>query len=130
MTEEEKDCEGLMYLRWSQFDSPDSKGSGKKFMDRETVLLLDRVVHKTKMVLDIRTGYTTPKYASIMGLTTSDPHRIGKAVRIRILNPKKRMRLAKALIEEGVTRIALGREVLYYDTDMQQRQKEWLALWD
>ena len=129
MTEEEKDCEGLTYLRWSQFDSPDSPGSGKRFMDRETVLLLDRVVHKTKMVLDIRAAYATPKYAELLGVTTKDPHRIGKAVRIRILSPKKRMRLVRALILEGVTRIALARDIVYYDTDYQQPNQEWLALW-
>lgn len=130
MTEEEKDCEGLTYLRWSQFDSPDTPGSGKRFMDRETVFILDRVVHKTKMVLNITVGYTSKTYSDLKGLVTHSPHRIGKAVQIRILSPKKRMRLCKALIEEGVVRIAVGREVVYYDTDTQQRDKEWLAIWD
>lgn len=127
MTDEEKDTEGLTYLRWSQFDSPDKEGTGKKFMDRETVYLLDRVVHRTKMVLDIELGYTTPQYANLKGLVSMSPHRIGKAVRIRILSAKKRGRLVKALHNEGVERVAVGRKVVYFDTDDQQG--EWLAIW-
>ena len=115
--EEKQNCEGLTYLTWDKFDSPDSPGSGYRFMEREPVLLLDRVVHKTKMVLDIELAYTSKTYADRIGLTSFDSHRIGMAVRIRILSPKKRMRLVKALIEEGVTRILLSYETVYYDTD-------------
>jgi hypothetical protein len=111
------DCEGLTYLRWSMFDSPDSLGSGKKFMEREPVLILDRVVAKTRMILNITLGYATPSYADKMRLISTDSHRVGKAVRIRVVGHKKRMKLVKALIEEGVTRIAIDREQVYYDTD-------------
>ena len=125
--DEEKDIEGLVYLRWSMFDSPDSPGSGYRFMERDTVLLLDRVVHRTRMNLNIELGYTSKRYADILGLTTDNSHRIGKAVRIRILHPKKRMRLVKALILEGVERIGLKLDAVYFDTDNQK--KEALYLW-
>lgn len=127
MTEEEKDCEGLVYLRWSQFDDPTKPGSGKKFMERDTVQILDRVVHKTKMVLNIELAYVTPQTAEIKGLISTDSHRIGKAVRIRLMCPKKRMRLVSALIGEGVRRIAVGMKTVYYDTDDQK--KESLYIW-
>ena len=123
----EKDCEGLLYLIWSQFDSPDQPGSGYRFMEREPVQLLDRVVHKTKMVLNIQLGYVSPKYARMKGMTTFDSHRVGKAVRIRIKCKKKRMRLVSALILEGVRRIAIDRELIYFDTD-DQKQDE-MPLW-
>ena len=122
-----KDCEGLLYLTWSQFDSPDSPGSGYRFMEREPVKILDTVIHRTKMVLNVTLGYVTPKTAKIMGLTTHDSHRIGKAIRVRVLNPKKRMKLVAALILLGVRRIALDRDIVYFDTDDQK--PEWLSLW-
>lgn len=127
MTSEERNCEGLTYLTWDMFDSPDEPGSGWKFMERDCVQLLDRVVFKTKMTLNIQLGYVSPKYARMKGMTTHDSHRIGKAIRIRCLNPKKRMRLVKALILEGVVRIALDRDLVYFDTDNQK--PEWLSLW-
>lgn len=115
--DELSDCEGLLFLRWSLFDSPDSKGSGKKFMEREPVLILDEVIRKTRMNLKIEMGYVTKTYGDYCRLVSIDSHRVGKAIRIRIVGHRKRMKLVKALIEEGVVRIAIGREVVYFDTD-------------
>ena len=42
--QDDLDIEGLDYLQWSLFDSPDEKGSGYKFMEREPVYILDRIV--------------------------------------------------------------------------------------
>ena len=118
MTQEEiQNCEGLTYLTWDMFDSPDTKGSGYRFMEREPVMILDRVVHKTKMKPNIELAYVSKTYADRIGLLSFDSHRVGLAVRIRIVSAKKRMKLVKALIEEGVTRIALSYETVYYDTD-------------
>lgn len=125
--EEERNCEGLLYLTWDMFDSPDQPGSGYKYMERECVMILDRVVHKTKMILNVELGYVSPTKAKMMGLTTHDSHRIGKAIRVRVLNPKKRMKLVSMLILLGVRRIALGWETVYFDTDSQK--PEWLSLW-
>ena len=125
--EEERNCEGLLYLTWDMFDSPDQPGSGWKYMEREPVMILDKVVHKTKMILNVELGYVSPTKAKMMGLTTHDSHRIGKAIRVRVLNPKKRMKLVSMLILLGVRRIALGWETVYFDTDSQK--PEWLSLW-
>lgn len=125
-----RDEEGLTYLKWSMFDCPYEKGSGYKFMDRRTVQLLDRVVHSTKMVLDnaIELAYTSPEKADMLGLVSFSAHRIGKAVRFRITHPKKRMRLISGLCNEGVKRICVSREVVYFDTD--DLQPEVFHLWD
>ena len=122
----DKNCEGLEYLTWDMFDSPDKPGTGYKFMEREPVLILDNLVHKTKMILDIELAYVTPTTAKFMSLPTNDSHRIGKAVRLRVLNPKKRMRVVSGLIELGVRRINLDSETVYFDTDDQK--PEWLGL--
>lgn len=118
MTKEEQiDREGLSVLRWSMFDSPDLPGSGYRFMEREPVVALDRAARRYKFVPNIILGYTTPRVADSMLLVSDNPHRIGKAVRIRCVGPKKRIKLIRSLMEQGVQRFAVDRETVYFDTD-------------
>ena len=118
MTKEElQNCEGLTYLTWDMFDSPDSEGSGFRFMEREPVLILDAVVNKTKATMNVELGYVSKPYADKLGLVSKDSHRVGKAIRIRCVGHKKRMTIIKGLIEFGVERIAVNRETVYFDTD-------------
>ena len=115
--EELQNCEGLTYLTWDMFDSPDSKGSGFRFMEREPVLILDAIVRKTQAVMNVELGYVSKPVADKMGLVSTDSHRVGKAVRLRCVGHKKRMVIIKALVEFGVERIAVNRETVYFDTD-------------
>lgn len=118
MTKEEKlDTDGLKILRWSMFDSPGVKGSGYRFMEREPVIALDRAAHRHGFVPNIVLGYTSKRLADNMMLTSNDSHRIGKAVRIRCVGHKKRIKLVRSLIEQGVCRFALAKEFVYFDTD-------------
>jgi hypothetical protein len=114
---EKKNVEGLNYLTWDMFDSPGEPGSGYNFMEREPVLILDQVVHKTKRLLNVELGYVSKIYADKIPLPTKDSHRVGKAIRLRIVSPKKRMDVIKELILFGVERIAVNRETVYFDTD-------------
>lgn len=115
--EEELDTEGLRVLRWSMFDSPDDKGSGYRFMEREPVIALDRAAHYHRYVPNILLGYTTPRVADQLRLVSDNPHRIGKAVRIRCVGAKKRLKLIRSLMEQGVQRFAVDKELVYFDTD-------------
>ena len=125
----DKNCEGLEYLTWDQFDSPDKPGTGYKFMEREPVLILDKLVHRTKMILDIELAYVTPNTARFLSLPSNDSHRIGKAVRLRVLNPKKRMKVIRHLIIFGVKRINVDEETVYFDTDDQKPDWFGLGIW-
>lgn len=115
--EERRNREGLNYLTWDLFDSPGEPNSGYHFMEREPVLILDQIVHKTKRLLNIELGYVSKTYADKNLFPTKDSHRVGKAVRIRVVGPRKRMALIKELILFGVERIAVNRETVYFDTD-------------
>ena len=115
--EEELDREGLRVLRWSMFDSPDKEGSGYMFMEREPVVALDRAAHRYEFKPNVILGYTSKTVADRMGLVSTDSHRIGKAVRIRCVGAKKRLKLIRSLMEQGVQRFAVNREVVYFDTD-------------
>ncbi len=125
--QDDLDIEGLDYLQWSLFDSPDEKGSGYKFMERQPVYILDKIVKKTRRNFNIILGYVTPSYGNKYGLSSKDSHRVGRAVRIKILNPQKRMDLVRLLIIEGVTRIAVAKDMVYYDTD--DLKERGLYLW-
>ena len=115
--EEELDREGLKVLRWSMFDSPDVKGSGYMFMEREPVVALDRAAHYHRYIPNVLLGYTSKTVADNMGLVSSDSHRIGRAIRIRCVGPKKRLKLIRSLMEQGVQRFAIDRDQVYFDTD-------------
>lgn len=115
--EEELDTEGLRVLRWSMFDSPDSEGSGYRFMEREPVIALDRAAHYHRYIPNILLGYTTPRVADNLRLVSDNPHRIGKAVRIRCVGAKKRLKLIRSLMEQGVQRFAVDKDTVYFDTD-------------
>lgn len=115
--EDKRNCEGLIYLTWDMFDSPDSPGSGYNFMEREPVIILDEVVRRTRRFLNVELAYTSKSYADKLSLVSKDSHRVGKAIRLRVVGTRKRFDLVKHLVDLGVKRIALGRETLYFDTD-------------
>ena len=126
--EEELDREGLRVLRWSMFDSPDKPGSGYMFMEREPVVALDRAAHRYEFKPNVILGYTSKFYADRMPLVSTDSHRIGKAVRIRCVGAKKRLKLVRSLMEQGVQRFGIGRGVVYFDTD--ELKPPSIYLWD
>ena len=115
--EEELDTEGLSVLRWSMFDSPDYEGSGYRFMEREPVIALDRAAHYHRYRPNVLLGYTTPRVADGLKLVSDNPHRLGKAVRIRCVGPKKRLKLIRSLMEQGIQRFAVDKDIIYFDTD-------------
>lgn len=115
--EEELDREGLRVLRWSMFDSPDTPGSGYRFMEREPVIAIDRAAHRYEYRPNIILGYTSKTVADKMRLASTDSHRVGHAVRIRCVGKRKRLTLIRTLMEQGVMRFAVDRETVYFDTD-------------
>ncbi len=95
------DEEGLKILKWSMFDSPDSLGSGKRFMESEPVFILDTVFRKERLKGYIHLGYTSKAYADRIGLGLESEHRIGKAIKFKCINPSHRFRLVRGLIQYG-----------------------------
>jgi hypothetical protein len=108
---------GLKVLTWDMFDSPGSDGSGFRFMDRELVVLLDEICNRNDMKINVVLGYTSKTYADNHRLPSNSPHRVGKGVRIRCVGHKKRFNLIQQLIMFGIARIAVSRDVVYFDID-------------
>ena len=117
---EEDDSEGLSKLLWSQFMCKCGKCSvktGKNFMERLPVYILDDIAREERMRMDIELAYLCKWNADNLVMPTRDPHRAGLAVKIRVLNAQKRMRLVRGLVLRGVTRIGINDKFIYYDTD-------------
>ena len=119
--DEEDDREGLRFLRWSQFGckcGECSVSSGKDYMERLPVLFLDAIAREERMRFDVELGYVCKKHADKnLSLPSKDPHRVGLAVKIRVLNPMKRMKIIRGLIYRGVSRIGVSDKSLYFDCD-------------
>lgn len=114
---DERNTEGLFYVTWDMFDSPDSPGSGYNFMEREPVVIFEEVVRRTRRKYKIERAYLSKNLADRMGLPTNNSHRVGKAIQIRVVGTKKRIDVISNLCMLGVTRIAVSRESIYFDTD-------------
>ena len=79
---------GLEFLTWDMFDCPNAggEGTGMKFMERKPVLLLDQYVKETGRNLTINLGYVSKHYANWNALPSNSSHRVGLAVRVKVLN--------------------------------------------
>ena len=114
------DSEGLRNLLWSQFGCKCSKcniKSGKNFMERLPVYILDDIAREERIRFDIGLGYVCKPNADKLILTSKNPHRVGLGVRVNIKDPVKRLKLIRGLIMRGVTRIGIYNDYIYYDTD-------------
>lgn len=118
---EEDDTQGLKFLLWSQFMCKCGKcsvSSGKDYMERLPVLILDDIAREERMRFDVLLAYVCEKSAyKDHFLPVKDSHRVGLAVKIRVLNVKKRLRLIRGLILRGVTRIGINKDSVYFDCD-------------
>ena len=110
---------GLEFLTWDMFDCPnyDGEGTGLKFMERKPVLILDKYVKETGRTLTINRAYVGKHYATTNGLPSNSSHRVGLAVRVKVLNQKFRMQLIEFLLREGVRRISFTEKEVYFDCD-------------
>lgn len=110
--------EKLNYLDWSDFDSPDVKGSGKRFMETEPVAILETMIYMNRnMSVNIIRAFLSKTEADKLHLPTNDSHRLGKAITLRVVGKKKRLKVIKSLIELGITRIKVSETEVYFDTD-------------
>ena len=119
---EEDDREGLSVLRWSMFDCPHlGLGSGKRYMERLPVMILDDVCREERLKPNVLLGYVSKSYADRHNLPTRDAHRVGLAVKIKTKCSRVRFKYMRSLIVRGVSRIRINREFIYFDVDDLQK---------
>ena len=109
------------YFKLSEFDSPDSPGSGE-LMEPQVLEALDiardiagfpfiitsgvrTVAHHRKL---IEMGYKTAKNSS---------HLLGWAVDIAVPTSRKRFLMIEALLDAGFNRFGIGKDFIHVDMD-------------
>ena len=105
----------------SEFDSPDSVGSGQ-FMDAEFLNILDKARELANTSFVITSGYRTEIHNKKVGGVSSSSHRIGKACDISCRDSRKRSQIITALLEAGFTRIGVGSTFIHVDNDKDKSQ--------
>ena len=118
--DEYDDSEGLKKLLWSQFMCKCGRcdvSSGKRLMEKIPIIILDQIAQEERIRFDVELAYVCKPHADELVLTSINSHRAGLAVKVRVLNPKKRMLIIRGLIVRGVTRIALNDKYIYFDVD-------------
>lgn len=109
------------WFKSSEFDSPDSPGSGE-MMEREVIEALDVARDIAGFPFIITSGFRTIEHNRKLlqqGYAASprSSHLLGWAVDIAVPNSRKRFLMLEALLDAGFNRIGIGDEFIHVDMD-------------
>lgn len=96
-------------------------------MEQDFLDLLDDVRRKAGIPLVLNSAYRSQKYEVSKGRTGTGAHTYGLAVDIRCNTGQNRLKILKAAISCGVTRIGIGKT--YIHLDMGERVGLPSAIW-
>lgn len=116
----------LRHFTFEEFDSPDSPGSGEKYMDREFLDCLDEARDIAGVQFKINSGYRTPAQNRKVGGVSTSSHLIGRAADIHCTHTGKRLKIIEALSMVGFQRFGIGKTFIHVDNDDQKKQAIWL----
>lgn len=105
------------YFTYDEFDSPDLPGSGKKYMSKEFIELLDQARELANISFTINSGYRTIKHNKKVGGSSNSSHLKGLAADIHCADNGKRMKILKALLQVGFERIGVAKTFIHVDID-------------
>ena len=117
----------MKYFDYSEFDQPGLEGSGKKFMNKDFLKLLDVIRQKYGKPMKINSGYRSEEYNKKIGGVANSSHMKGIAVDVSITTSADRWKFIKACYEVGVTRIGIGNTFVHIDIDNEKTGK---LIWD
>jgi len=127
MTEKQSQNQPLKFFKYNEFDSPDLKGSGEKFMDKGFLRILDNARKIAGVPFKITSGYRTAQYNIELKkkgyhVAKNSSHMKGLAVDISTPNSKTRYAVIEALRLQNVTRIGVGKSFVHCDIDNSKSQ--------
>ncbi len=97
----------MKYFKYSEFDSPDLKGSGREYMDPHFLDALDIIRDEYGKPMKVNSGYRTEAHNKSVGGVENSQHRYGLAADIHIDNQiqgDKLEKLAKEHLVGGIGR--------------------------
>lgn len=109
------------YFKLSEFDSPDSPGSGE-LMEPQVLEALDVARDIAGFPFIITSGVRTVQYHRSLterGYKTSknSSHLLGWAADIKVVSSRKRFLMIEALLDADFTRIGIGKDFIHVDMD-------------
>ena len=120
----------LKYFKLNEFDSPDSKGSGKN-MTRDFLKKLDRARYIANVPFKISSGFRTPQHNVNLReqgykASANSSHLKGCAADIICNDSGTRQKIVNGLIQAGFTRIGIAKTFIHCDTDKDKNDAIWL----
>ena len=111
----------MKYFTYTEFDSPDEVGSGKK-MHPKLLVMLDMVRDKFDKPIHITSGYRTKEYNESLAArgykaSPNSSHCKGLAVDIACNNSIDRYHLINCLLDVGFKRIGIADSFIHVDID-------------
>lgn len=107
----------MKYFEYTDFDSPDALGSGKRYMDKDFLLALDAARELAGVPFIITSGYRTANHNAKVGGVEGSSHTKGLAADIACTTDKNRSLIIHALLEVGFTRIGIAKTFIHADLD-------------
>ena len=107
----------MRYFEFSDFDSPDEEGSGKRYMDREFLEMLDQAREIAGVPFRIESGYRTGAHNRKVGGKPDSSHLYGLAADLKVYGSRERGLIVKALYEVGFNRIGISMGTLIHVDD-------------
>lgn len=86
-------------------------------MEEDTLYLLDRTRELAGIPLVLNCAYRSVAYDKAKGRSGNSAHTKGRGVDIRCNTSQNRMKIVKAALEAGFTRIGIGRTFVHLDND-------------
>ena len=115
----------LKYFKLSEFDSPDSKGSGKN-MTRDFLKKLDKARELSGCSYVISSGFRSEETNKSVGGVPNSSHLKGCAADIVCKDSATRQKIVNGLILAGFTRIGIADTFIHCDTDKDKNDAIWL----
>jgi uncharacterized protein YcbK (DUF882 family) len=111
-----------LYFEYSEFDSPDQKGS-YKHMDVEFLNKLAQARKIAAVGFKITSGYRSPEHNEKVGGVPNSSHTLGHACDIYAPTSRQKYIIINALLQAGFDRIGVAKNFIHVDDDPSKNEE-------
>jgi uncharacterized protein YcbK (DUF882 family) len=111
-----------MFFEYSEFDSPDQKGSYTN-MDVAFLNKLSKARELAAIGFKITSGYRSPAHNEKVGGVPSSSHTLGHACDIYAPTSRQKYIIINALLQAGFDRIGVAKNFIHVDDDPSKNEE-------